>query len=223
MKRDLFVTDFWEFDFPEHEKLKKLLLQYIEIKEIKEEIEENKTINPSDSTYGGHEIPILDNVHEIHGDNIIQRDFSQLKIGIESCICKTLIKIEDTHNWEPGKWANRGYWLNVNYKGSFNPPHIHPGSTYSGVYYVQMPPNAGKIHFLDPRPAHRCLAPEIDSKYGENWFRTHNKYDSSVFSYEPVEGKVVVFPSWLMHYVDPNPTEGVRISLAFNGEYLAGH
>ena len=29
----------------------------------------------------------------------------------------------------------------------------------------------------------------------------------------------LIFPSWLMHYVDPNPQESLRISIAFNCDY----
>ena len=46
------------------------------------------------------------------------------------------------------------------------------------------------------------------------------KLRSCIYTYQPVEGKVVVFPSYLMHYVDPNPEENIRISLAFNVKYI---
>ena len=37
------------------------------------------------------------------------------------------------------------YWHNVNGFGSFNRPHDHPKSVISGVYYISVPKNSGKI------------------------------------------------------------------------------
>ena len=41
-------------------------------------------------------------------------------------------------------------WINVNTPGSYNTSHIHPRSFLSGVYYVKVPENSGKIHFDHP-------------------------------------------------------------------------
>ena len=43
-----------------------------------------------------------------------------------------------------------GCWLNINGKGSYNAPHIHGNSFFSGVYYVRTPPGCGLIEFREP-------------------------------------------------------------------------
>ena len=45
-------------------------------------------------------------------------------------------------------------------------------------------------------------------KYLQDLFReTH---------YEPIAGRCIMFPSWLMHCVDPNESNDIRISVSFN-------
>ena len=34
--------------------------------------------------------------------------------------------------------------------------------------------------------------------------------------YKPVTGRCIMFPSWLMHCVDPNESNDIRISVSFN-------
>ena len=35
-------------------------------------------------------------------------------------------------------------------------------------------------------------------------------------SYEPLEGRIIMFPSWLWHCVEPNESNDIRISVSFN-------
>ena len=107
-------------------------------------------------------------------------------------------------------------WANVNYKYAYNKYHDHPQSLWSGVYYVQSPPNSGKILFHKewsryqgvPKPTFSSSPP----------VHTH-QWDS--VSYEPIEGRVILFPSWIGHQVGQNLTDvegedGYRISISFN-------
>jgi uncharacterized protein (TIGR02466 family) len=94
-----------------------------------------------------------------------------------------------------------GSWANVSRDGDFNKPHIHPGVLWSGVFYVDPgeraaePPENGNIEFMDPRPSNHHA--------GKHMLR-------------PRAGQVLVFPSWLCHYVNPFRGRGERISIAFN-------
>jgi len=135
-------------------------------------------------------------------------------------VSKLLKRVAENHDWQEGEWGRIDPWINVNQKGNFNPPHVHPGYDYSGCYYVTFPENSGLIHFLDPRPQHRFASPEPKSTEGKNWYSSDNVYDSSFFTYQIKEGKVIIFPSWLTHYVDPNPTDLLRISIPFNAKYI---
>ena len=43
-------------------------------------------------------------------------------------------------------------WANINPPGGYNRSHTHPGSLWSGVYYVQTPEACGRVIYTDPRP-----------------------------------------------------------------------
>jgi uncharacterized protein (TIGR02466 family) len=102
-------------------------------------------------------------------------------------------------------------WMNMNPTGGFNAPHTHPGAHWSGVYYVRQPQvetgNSGMIEFLDPRsdlPGWRLLQSKA--------FRPKRKL-------RPEAGEIVIFPSYLVHWVYPNETGGERVTIAFNATF----
>ncbi len=106
-------------------------------------------------------------------------------------------------------------WAIVNPRYAYNRSHTHPGVLWSGVYYVQTPPDSGRIFFTDPRSQAQVIRPRLDPNKplpAEAW--------SEVY-YQPIEGRVLLFPAWLLHEVEPNLSdregpEGDRISVAFN-------
>ena len=101
------------------------------------------------------------------------------------------------------------YWININRDKDSNNPHAHPGAFFSGVYYIKASPQAGAITFMHPVATHPYTIP-----YGVNERETG--YNISSYIEQPEPGKLVIFPSWLIHYVQPNRSGQDRISLAFN-------
>lgn len=100
-------------------------------------------------------------------------------------------------------------WVNVNPKGGFNIPHIHGESIFSGVFYVKAKEGNGKINFTHPAvniPYHLpgLIIDEFNYKNSGNVF------------HHPAPGKLLMFPSWISHYVEPNLLDEERISIAFN-------
>jgi uncharacterized protein (TIGR02466 family) len=98
-------------------------------------------------------------------------------------------------------------WVNVNNAGDFNRVHTHPGSTWSGTYYVDTgdpdDPDAGTpIHFTDPCQgrANTFLPPLVPSG----------------FTQRPEPGMMILFPSYLPHMVFAHRGKRPRISIAFN-------
>jgi uncharacterized protein (TIGR02466 family) len=112
------------------------------------------------------------------------------------------------------EWLDRqpligNMWANINYPGGYNRPHIHPNSLFSGVYYVKTPPNCGKIVFNDPRPGIQINMPA--RKPGQPpqhlWREAH---------LDTIENRIIMFPAWLWHCVEPNQSNDLRISVSFN-------
>jgi uncharacterized protein (TIGR02466 family) len=102
-------------------------------------------------------------------------------------------------------------WININGQGGYNTPHSHAGWAWSGTYYVSVPARtqgrSGLLEFLDPRAGiavisvegAACFAPKI--------------------RVEPKPGEMVVFPSYLTHWVYPNDAPEERVSVAFNARF----
>jgi uncharacterized protein (TIGR02466 family) len=103
-------------------------------------------------------------------------------------------------------------WINVLGHGGLNTPHDHPAWVWSGCYYVQVPAatgdKAGSIEFMDMRTNVRTLTVE-----GAACF-------ASKYQVLPRAGMMVMFPSWLRHWVYPNESEEERVSIAFNARFL---
>ena len=100
-------------------------------------------------------------------------------------------------------------WANINPPGGMNRAHQHPNSLWSGVYYIKAPKNSGNLKIDDPRSVACMSRPrQKDGEKPARLFReTH---------YEPIAGRCIMFPSWLMHCVDPNNSNDIRISVSFN-------
>ena len=100
-------------------------------------------------------------------------------------------------------------WANVNPPGSFNNRHMHPNSLWSGVYYVKTPENCGDLRIEDPKSVGLMVVP--NKKDYE--IPTHS---SREISHDPIAGRLIMFPSYLMHSVQPNKSNDIRISISFN-------
>jgi uncharacterized protein (TIGR02466 family) len=100
-------------------------------------------------------------------------------------------------------------WATVCRAGAYHAPHSHPDSAWSGVYYVdpgtpsEDQPLSGVLEFLDPRAGVEAVTAPGDP-YGEP------------YRVRPQAGLIVVFPSWLFHWVHPYAGLTPRIAVSFN-------
>jgi uncharacterized protein (TIGR02466 family) len=100
-------------------------------------------------------------------------------------------------------------WINVNNRGGSNLAHNHPGSFFSCVYYVKGGQKKGNIEFTTPIEAHAYTI-------HEHMVSGYNAFTGHAISIPPITGELLIFPSWLMHFVRPNDTDEDRISIALN-------
>lgn len=107
-------------------------------------------------------------------------------------------------------WALKEMWVNVLDTGGRQAMHNHANSFISGVAYLTPThPDARTVFMKAPGGTDFSFkndhAGVVTSQYNaEKWI-----------SMQPEPGDVVLFPSYLMHAVPPNPGER-RITLAFN-------
>jgi uncharacterized protein (TIGR02466 family) len=100
-------------------------------------------------------------------------------------------------------------WATICRTGTYHAPHSHPDSGWSGVYYVDPgtdsrdQPLSGVLEFLDPRAGVEAVTAPGDP-YGDP------------FRVRPQAGLLVLFPSWLYHWIHPYTGQTPRIAVSFN-------
>ena len=100
-------------------------------------------------------------------------------------------------------------WVVSQYAGEYNPWHHHSGN-FSAVIFLKLPPKMNeeiKEDLKDHYPANGL----IEFMFGENL-----GFRSDTLKFKPEVGKLLVFPSWLKHFVYPFKSEGERRSMSFN-------
>jgi uncharacterized protein (TIGR02466 family) len=99
-------------------------------------------------------------------------------------------------------------WININPPHAYNRVHTHDSFDLSGVYFVKVPErshlDSGCLEFLNP--GYRA------GPYSELYKKMH----SQSFTYTPIEGRMLLFPSSMLHWVLPNGEQEDRISIACN-------
>ena len=102
-------------------------------------------------------------------------------------------------------------WVNINKPDTYNVSHDHPGVDMSGVLWVKAPKNSGNIIFESPYMWSGDT--EINS-YTEDFKKLNKQYQIHYF--EPEEGSLLIFPSYIRPSVSENKSNEDRISVAFN-------
>lgn len=102
-------------------------------------------------------------------------------------------------------------WVNINNNVNIDSVHSHPGRVFSAVYYLEAQENCGDLIFTNPnKTLSHVIHPTLISSY--NCFNEHNH------RVVPVTGLLVIFPSYLEHYVRINMSGKDRISIAMNSQ-----
>lgn len=101
-------------------------------------------------------------------------------------------------------------WANLTPKGGNVIHHNHSPFEIAGSFYVNATPDMGCIAMVDPLEIIRGRLPihsGQESKQGRYFF-DHVE--------PPAPGKLVLFPAWLYHKTQPNPSDKERIVMGMN-------
>jgi len=109
------------------------------------------------------------------------------------------------------KFAFSMPWVNINPPHTSNERHTHPGSDLSVVMYVKVPENSGAIEMTNPA--------YIESFNLLSSVRPEANLAPSV-AITPMEGRVLIFPSNILHRVLENKSNDDRISISWNIKIL---
>ena len=105
------------------------------------------------------------------------------------------------------KYSCQHAWANVSLERNFQEYHTHDGSVFSAVYYPKVPEGSGNIVFEDPRLPDMLPIAKISER---------NALSFEKIGYEPEEGMLLIFRSYLRHAVKEGTNTEPRISFALN-------
>jgi uncharacterized protein (TIGR02466 family) len=117
--------------------------------------------------------------------------------------------LEQTLRLPPRRLVVERSWINIFKPGAQEAQHSHDGSLLSCSYYVEAPKDCGCIVMPDPIGARRSYR-EFTKTIGRDVLTRRE------IAVEPQPGRLVMFESWLPHYVQCNKSDQVRISIAMN-------
>ena len=112
-------------------------------------------------------------------------------------------------------------WASVHTGRSIHEPHMTKDSLVGGVYYSGIPEGSGQLALFDPRG----LSPHLVANHTGAFYEAVPEGERAprppfhrTVSVTPEEGKLVLFPGWLVHQVLPSAADmgGYRISISVN-------
>jgi uncharacterized protein (TIGR02466 family) len=115
--------------------------------------------------------------------------------------CKEYGKLLGYSDQQLGGLFVHNMWFNKSDKGDFNFPHNHPGSVFSGAFYLKTTPeNKIFFHNFDNR-----IIPDNTNDYqnAESWLQC-------------TTGHLIIFQSDLIHSNPRQEEEGEKIVISFN-------
>lgn len=117
-------------------------------------------------------------------------------------------------------------WMNIQREGEWNPPHKHIGDI-TFVLYVDMPIEIkneggvsdgyqpGSITFF-----YNCSSSVMKSNDTFSLMINNALTPKSIVSMVPNRGDLLIFPSYLIHYVEPFKSKVERISISGNYDLI---
>lgn len=186
----IYSTPIWQTEYPDFEENKAQFIQAI--RSLKEKYSEG--VNKS-NLFGYHS---PQNIHEEE-----PRIHPFLHYAGE-----IVIKAAEDLGFIPIDVALTSVWFNINdSRQCMNAEHTH-GDTFSGAFYLKAPEGSGRLVLQNPG---------INRLWqGLSLVERKNQFTGEKISIAPVEGNIVMFPSYLPHWVEPNDHDDERISISFN-------
>ena len=98
-------------------------------------------------------------------------------------------------------------WYNINYPGGYINPHIHRYGPFSAVYYIKTPINSGNLHFINT---------SASTYFNKVFLNNNNINNFDSIEYEAKPGRLIIFPSWLIHTSPLNLSHENRVSFGLD-------
>jgi uncharacterized protein (TIGR02466 family) len=153
-----------------------------------------------------------------HSHRFLHKDvsnphFSWFLKKLTGTIVRTLIKVRGQDKGVEIRF--RELWANINKKGEWNVPHIHPVH-WAGVVYVTGPPEIEIETEKETGRPHR----DGDTVFQNPVEQATYFGQKSSLNYSAEVGTMLLFPGYLRHMVIPHQNEEDRITFAFNIDHV---
>ena len=136
--------------------------------------------------------------HKISADDLFEQyDLANLENFIEQNVYEYLdeLQYQGVREYEVKAWV-AVFGLN-----DYGHIHNHGDADISGVYYFQTNTSDGELSFYHP-----AVQVELSPCFNQ----------MTIWQHEPMIGKILMFPGYLMHGIFRNQTTDTRISISFN-------
>ena len=189
-----------EFYNPDHDQIKKKLLVFFE---------DYKKKQPS-SRISNENFGLYESSYNLHQDN--NQDLQKIFQFISRGVFSVFQQASKGYILERGKEIKyrviiKDSWFITYENGGFVAPHTHDNCSWSCVYYVQSAkdPNKknGATYLQSPNA-------RLKSDLGSE------SYQHSLKNFEPIEGKLVIWPSYIVHGSYPHLGEVKKAIISAN-------
>ena len=122
-------------------------------------------------------------------------------------ISKSSFEILDKLDYKADEIEITDMWANVLKQHETHQPHTHSNNFLSGVFYLDADETTPGITFQDPRPGANVILPRKKFDHMNN---------ANLLNYKAKTNRIIIFPSWLVHWVPTNKSTKDRISISWN-------
>jgi uncharacterized protein (TIGR02466 family) len=141
---------------------------------------------------------------------------------LASIYSKYIANFLHEYGLRPGKFNIESPWYNVFSKSQYQEPHTHLPAHFSVVHYVTFDESQHlATTFVHPNlilsQTMKAFCPPLRNRLDGDC-PAHSLYMDFYTPPQIKEGDLIIFPSFLNHYVKPNTSEKQRITITFNVE-----
>ena len=122
-------------------------------------------------------------------------------------ISRSSFEILDKLDYKADEIEITDMWANVLKQHETHQPHTHSNNFLSGVFYLDADDTMPGITFQDPRPGANVILPRKKLDHMNN---------ANLLNYKAKTNRIIIFPSWLVHWVPTNLSTSNRISISWN-------
>lgn len=201
MIRDIFPIKIYEVEFPDYATIQESLTAEVQsfFDVNREQYSNHRLFRGALSIEGTKEFEIRDLHKRLQHQEVIEFIKKHIKnywdeLGYISKITPEIIHM----------------WANLTPKGGNIIQHNHNPFEIAGTFYVNAEPGMGSLALVNPN---EMILGRLPIYGGEESKQGRYYFDHLV---EPKPGKLVLFPGWLYHKTQPNPSDKERIVIGLN-------